>query len=299
MIPPSQTALQSSVSTIGLNIALGIVVLIYVTGWLRMRAAFPNLISIRRLAAFSTGLLCIWIAIGSPLAGLDAVSLTVHMVQHLLLMTIAPPLILLGAPAVILLRGLPQSIPRHVLRPVLRSSAFKRLGHTLTNPVICWLAAALVLICWHVPAVFELAMQLDWLHKLEQASFLVSGLLFWWPVILPWPTSAKWPRWSMPLYLFCATLPCDILSGFLVFCDRLVYMSYMSAPRFLGMTALEDQQCAAALMWVSVTFIFLIPAFMITMQMLCPPNSSQPERTWAAQAETPRQVLDPSRLWSI
>ena len=68
-------------------------------------------------------------------------------------------------------------------------------------------------------------------HLIEDASFFVSGLLFWWPVIQPWPSTAKWPRWSMPLYLFLATLPCDVLSAFLAFSDRLVYSVYTLGPR--------------------------------------------------------------------
>ena len=94
--------------------------------------------------------------------------------------------------------------------------------------------------------------------------------MFWWPVIQPWPSSARWPRWSIPLYLFCATLPCDALSAFLVFCDRVVYRPYLSAPRVFAISPLADQQSAAALMWVSVTIILLVPAVVVTMQILAP-----------------------------
>jgi putative membrane protein len=105
-------------------------------------------------------------------------------------------------------------------------------------------------------------------HVVEHACFVGSGFLFWWPVVRPWPSVVSWPRWGMLLYLFLATLPCDILSGFLVFCDRVVYPSYLTAPRPFGISALEDQQCAGALMWTCVTLIYLLPAAILTVQLL-------------------------------
>jgi putative membrane protein len=110
----------------------------------------------------------------------------------------------------------------------------------------------------------------------EYATFVVAGLLFWRPVISAL-TVSKSQRWSTPVYLFLATLPCDVLSAFLVFCGRVVYPSYLSAPRLFALSPLEDQQCAGALMWVAVTFAYLVPAVVITMQLLSPATeSSQP-----------------------
>ena len=262
--------LQSWSNLLGLDLALCLTALVYARGWFRLRSAFPNLLSPWRLAAFFAGIISIWIAIGSPLNAFDDVSLTVHMLQHLLLMSLAPPLILVGAPQLPLLHGLPQPLARGVVSPILRWAPVKRLGDLIANPAFGWFAAAAALIGWHVPAIFALALRWNWLHELEHASFLGAGLLFWWPVIQPWPSVARWPRWSIPLYLFCATLPCDALSAFLVFCDRVVYSPYLSAPRVFAWSALEDQQCAAALMWVSVTILLLVPAVMVTIQILAP-----------------------------
>jgi putative membrane protein len=243
-----------------------------------LRSVIPDLISLWRFAAFIAGIVFLWIAIGSRLNAFDDALLTVHMVQHLLLMSIAPPLILLGAPQLPLLHGLPRSFACSVVSPILRSSPVKRAGHLIANPAFCWLAAALALIGWHVPTVFQLALRWNWLHEIEHACFLGAGLLFWWPVIQPWPSVARWQRWSIPLYLFCATLPCDALSAFLAFCDRVVYSSYLSAPRVFAWSPLEDQQFAAALMWVSVTIILVVPAVVITMQILAPDEARTPAR---------------------
>ena len=123
-------------------------------------------------------------------------------------------------------------------------------------------------------------MQSYWWHEVEHACFLTTGLLFWWPVIQPWPSVARWPRWSTPLYLFLATLPCDALSAFLTFCDRVVYGSYAAAPHLDGISPLGDQEFAGALMWVSVTFIYLAPAVVVTIQLLSPsrPNFLEEDR---------------------
>jgi cytochrome c oxidase assembly factor CtaG len=226
----------------------------------------------------------------------DDVSLTVHMVQHLLLMAIAPPLILLGSPALPLLQGIPQSVARRIVGPFLRWRLVKWLGRLITNPAICWLAATLALIAWHVPAAFELALRWDWMHELEHACFFGTGLLFWWPVVQPWPSTARWPRWSIPLYLFCAMLPCDVLSAFLAFCDRVVYSSYLSAPRLFAISALQDQECAAALMWTCVTIILLVPAVVVTIQILSPERSHLPEETRTQFQRIAGQALDASKL---
>src|SRR5580658_2108389 len=158
-----QSVLQSWSAPLGVPISLCLAALVYARGWFLLRSAFPGLISGGRLAAFFAGILCVWAAIGSPLAAFDDLSLTVHMVQHLLLMAIAPPLILLGAPALPLLQGIPQSVARRIVGPFLRWRSVKWLGRLITNPAICWLAATLALITWHVPAAFELALRWDWM----------------------------------------------------------------------------------------------------------------------------------------
>src|ERR1700691_5059017 len=276
-----QPILQSWSAPLGVDLALGLVALVYARGWFRLRPTFPNLISLWRLAAFFAGIAFVWIAIGSPLNAFDDASLTVHMLQHLLLMSVAPPLILLGAPQLPLLHGLPHFLARGVVGPILRLNPVKRFGHFISNPTFCWLAAAFALLGWHVPAVFGLALRWNWLHELEHATFLATGLLFWWPVVQPWPGVAQWPRWSIPLYLFCATLPCDALSAFLAFCDRVIYSSYLSAPRMFAWSPLADQQCAAAMMWVAVTIILVIPAIVVTMRILAPQEAASSQEAFA------------------
>jgi putative membrane protein len=263
-----QDALQSWTFPVSLTLAITLVAFAYLLGWRHLRSAGASLIPAWRAVIFLLGLFLIWTALGSPLAVFDEALLTVHMIQHLLLMTIAPPLILLGAPVMPLLHGLPRKFVQTVLAPIFRWPPTQHVGRLLSQPAVCWLAASATLVGWHVPAAFTLGLQSEGWHVVEHACFLGSGFLFWWPVVQPWPSVATWPRWSILIYLFLATLPCDILSGFLVFCDRVVYPTYLTAPRPFAISALEDQQCAAALMWTCVTIVYLVPAAIVTIQLL-------------------------------
>jgi putative membrane protein len=244
--------------------------LVYLRGWLRLRSSLPNVIGVWRFIAFMSGVVALWAAVGSPLASMDHHLLTAHMAQHLLLMTVAAPLILLGEPTITLLHGLPQRLVGSVLTPFLRWPLVEGLGCIVSHPVFCWLAATGAVIGWHIPALFELGMQSAEWHALEHANFFVAGLLFWWPVVQPWPSLASWSRWGIPLYLFLATLPCDALSAFLTFCGHVVYPHYVSAPSVFDISPLADQECAGALMWVWVTLVYLAPAVVVTIRMLSP-----------------------------
>jgi cytochrome c oxidase assembly factor CtaG len=102
-------------------------------------------------------------------------------------------------------------------------------------------------------------------HEIEQITFLVAGLLFWRPVIQRWSTTVA-RQWSIPVYLFLATLPCDALAAFLTFCGRAVYPA-LYGPAGVS-AALLDQEVAGSLMWVWVTFVYLLPAVVITIQGL-------------------------------
>jgi len=245
-----------------------LVTLTYLRGWLHLRSTYGRIPG-WRAASFLGGLLLIWIALGSPIVALVHQLLTVHMVQHLLLMTLAPPLVWLGEPAMAFASGLPRPL---VSALTFRSPLAQHLVHVLTQPAFCLFAASAALVGWHIPAAFALSMNSGLWHIVQQATFLVTGLLFWWPVVQPWPSISR-PALSTILYLFFATLPCDILSGFLVFCDRVVYANYLSSSHIFGFSALGDQQCAGALMWTCVTIVYLVAGAVLTVHLLSPESA--------------------------
>ena len=267
MTSNAQAILESWSAPIGVNVSLCLTGLIYTRGWLHLHKTFPNLISSWRLAAYLAGIFSLWIAVGSPLEAFDDVSLSVHMVQHLLLMAIAPPLILLGAPVLPLLRGFPRVV-RGPVGQFLCWGPAERVGRLLTDPGICWIAATVALIAWHIPAAFELALRSDFWHEVEHACFFATSLMFWWPVMQPYPSVARWPGWSIPLYLFLGTLPGGALGAFLTFCDRVLYPSYAVAPAIFRASPLEDQVLAGTLMWVVGTFVYTVAAVILTVRLL-------------------------------
>jgi cytochrome c oxidase assembly factor CtaG len=237
-------------------------------GWLRVRASSAQAVAAWRAAGFLLGLALIWIAVASPFASGDAHLLTVHMVQHLVLMSLAPPLIWLADPARLLACALPSWLTESVVLPIARWRPIQRLGRLLGHPFVCWVAATTALVVWHVPALLTLSVHSNAWHAIEHGSFLAGGLLFWWPVVQPWPSSSTERPWSIVLYLFLATLPCDVLSGFLVFSERIAYPMYLSAPRHASVSVLDDQQRAGALMWTAVTIIYLVAGVIIATRAL-------------------------------
>lgn len=270
MSPEAQSILREWSPPIVINVAILLILFVYLRGWLQLWRSSPRLIARSRAATFLAGMFCLWIAIGSPLAAFDESSLTIHMVQHILLMLVVPPLLLLGAPSMPLLHGLPQWLVRTTLGPLLRWPSVQALGKFLTYPLVCWILCAVALIAWHVPSAFELALRSDTWHEIEHACFLLTSILFWWPVVQPFPSEPRWPRWSIPLYLFLGMFPGSALGAFLAFCDRVLYPSYTEAIPVFGITPLQDQILAGAIMWVFGFFVCVIPAVLITLKLLSP-----------------------------
>ena len=256
-----------------LTLALVLTEVIYLRGWRSFRSDRARNISPLRAVSFLVGLCLLWVAVASPIAALDHELLTVHMLQHLLLMTLAPPLIWLGTPVGPISHGLPRRFVKS-LASLWQLRATKKFTEILGRPKFAWLAACAALVGWHIPKVFALGMQSVGWHLFEHLSFLITGLLFWRPVVQPSAVESRRDL-SMILYLFFATLPCDILSGFLVFCDRVVYSMYFSSSHLFGFSPLVDQQCAAALMWTCVTVVYFVAGSIFTIRLLSPQSLSQ------------------------
>lgn len=270
MSPAVQSLLNEWSPPIALDVILLLIAIVYLRGWLSLRGSSPGLFPGTKLAAFWAGMFSLWVAIGSPLSAFDDASLTAHMVQHILLMLVVPPLVLLGSPALPLLHGFPQWFVRFVLGPFLRSRPVQAVGKALVQPLVCWILAAVAMIGWHVPSAFELALRSDFWHEVEHICFLSTSILFWWPVIQPFPSEARWPRWAIPVYLFLGMFPSSAVGAFLAFYDRVLYPSYRQAPALFVNSALADQVLAGSLMWVLGMFVCFVPAVVITLNLLSP-----------------------------
>jgi len=251
--------------------------LIYFLGWNKLRRQVPSRYPLSRLACFLAGLAAIYLSLASPLDAFASFLLTAHMVQHLLLTMVAPPLLLLGAPQLPLLCGLPRHLVSRVLGPFLLWPLLKSFLHRLMHPIVCWVLFVLSNVLWHLPDFYELALRSPSWHKFEHFCFLATALLFWWHVVEPWPSHPYWPRWTMIPYLLLADLQNTALAGFLSFYDRIAYPTYANAPRF-GIAPLSDQATAGAIMWVPGSIAFIVPAAIIAMQFLSPSRLVRPSQ---------------------
>jgi cytochrome c oxidase assembly factor CtaG/polyferredoxin len=268
---------------------------IYLRGWRILHRSLPVRFPVWRAWAFTTGLGLVWIAVASPLDAFAGLLLSVHMVQHLLLLMAAPPLLLLGAPILPMLRGLPRRFAREGLGPFLIWPPLRRVGSAITHPTVCWLAMAVTLVGWHAPAAFGLTLRSSLWHKTEHVCFLCASLLFWWPVIRPFPSHARWPRWSIPFYLLGADLTNTALSAVLTFSDHPLYRHYALAPRLFGISVLGDQACAGVIMWVPGSLAFLVPAVVSLTRTLAPQHALVRPGARGAEPPTPAR-LKPPRL---
>jgi cytochrome c oxidase assembly factor CtaG len=204
-----------------------------------------------RIACFSLGSLAIFLALVSPLDAAADRLLSMHMLQHVVLTTIGPPLVLLGlAPA--------------QLSALLRPGLLNRLARALTNPVF---AAALFIInmwFWHVPTIYQEALTNLTVHVVMHIAFLATGLIFWWPVVQPLPRLARIGEGARLLYLFVTGFPMALLALLLIASGSVVYGYYETPPHLWGISPLVDQQVAGVIMgalgeaaaFIAITFLF-------------------------------------------
>src|SRR4051812_21732584 len=155
----------------GTVLILLVTALVYMRGWLRLQKVLAHQFSALRLLSFLTGLALLFIALESPLDAFSFLLLQAHMVQHLLLMMVVPPLLLLGQPMLPVLRGLPRSFVKEGLGPFLRWPALQKFGGLVVHPAFAWIVYNVFVIGWHVPFFYELAMHSPRWHDLEHAAF--------------------------------------------------------------------------------------------------------------------------------
>ena len=242
--------------------------LVYLRGWLALRRTRPDTLPVWRLLSFLAGVFAIFVAVSSPLDTYSETLLFMHMTQHFVLMSVAPPLIVLGCPFVPILRGLPRSIVRWIGGPVFRSAVAHRAQELFSRLPFAWLAMNLTYVGWHIPKAYEFALAAENWHNFEHFCFFMTSVLFWWPVLQPWPLRRRVNSWIIIPYLLTSDLVNTGLSAFLCFSGRLLYPSYALVDRPFGLDALTDQIAAGAFMWVFGSVVFLIPAIYLTARFL-------------------------------
>jgi len=192
----------------------------------------------RQVASFAAALLVLGVALNGPLHNLsDYYLFSAHMVQHLVLMLLFPPLLLYGTPA-------------WVVRPLVRPGWVRRLATSITRPVPAAAIFTAPTALWHFPVFYEAALRHHGLHIVQHLVFIAVAVVMWWPILSPVP---ELPRLSYPgqmLYLFLLGIPMSVMGALITLADDALYPFYTTARRVWGLAPLVYQQIGGLIMWV-------------------------------------------------
>jgi putative membrane protein len=199
-----------------------------------------------KAVSFFAGLAVMFVALTGPVHELsDYYLFSAHMIQHMLLAFAMPPLLLYGAPG-------------WMLRPLLRDPRLLRLGRALTRPIGAFAVFNVILVAWHLPPLYNLAMEQHPVHIAEHLMIMAGSVVLWWPVLSPLP---ELPRAAYPvqlLYLFVVGLPMVMVAIFITMAETVLYPYYAAAPRvWESLTPRADQHLGGLIMWIPGGFVFL------------------------------------------
>jgi putative membrane protein len=214
-----------------------------------------------RAGGFAAGLVAVAVALFSPLDPLGGQLCAAHMIQHLLLLTVAAPLLAEGAPSRAMLWAFPAAARRGFGRWWHRRPVLQWGAGLIGTPPAAWVLSVAALVLWHLPGPYRLALGDERVHALEHFSFLATGFLFWWVVLRPDGYRRLEPGAGV-LYVFTAGLPAGLLGALLTFAGRPLYAGQSAGAPAWGLTALGDQQLAGLLMWMPGGLVYLAAAAM-------------------------------------
>lgn len=220
----------------------------------RVNAAHPaNPVPRRRSVSWYLGVFAILVALDSGIERYDTTLFSVHMVQHLLLTLVAPPLLLAAGPITLLLRASGPNTRRRWILPLLHA----RVVRAVSFPVVAWLLFAGVMWASHFSPLFDAALEDEWLHRLEHGLYLGAALLFWWPAVGPDPSPWRLGPAVKVLYVGLQMPQNTFLAIAILWAGAPLYPHYATVPRDWGPTPLADQQLAGAIMWLGGDLLFL------------------------------------------
>jgi putative membrane protein len=251
---------------IHLEVVLGVLVLaaLYTRAVIAARAPM----ALAQPLAFFGGCAALLIALNGPLHDLsDYYLASAHMVQHLVLTLVAPPLWLAGTPGVVLDR---------FLEPLLRWGLLAGTARAVTRPLLALSLYAVALVGWHLPGPYNAALEHHGWHIAEHITLLVTGVLAWWPILSPSRLLPALPYAAQLLYLFVFGMPMTVVAAFVTGAERPLYPWYEAAPRLFGLTPLADQQLAGVIMWVPASLIPLV-AFTVVFFRWAAAEPDEPE----------------------
>jgi len=236
----------------------------YTMGWLRLRQRGSRLATGMRLASYYGGLLALALSLLSPIDRLGGQLFFMHMIQHLLSMMVAAPLLWLASPFPIVLWGLPAFVRRWATGLLASGAPFRALMAAVTRPGLAWILFIVVYLGWHEPALYNLALRREWVHDVQHMTFFAAAMLYWWHAIGAAPRIHKrLPNWGRMAFLL-ATIPPNMIAGVVIaFAAAPIYTYYESIPRLWGFSVLQDQQLGGAIMWIPGSMMFLVATLIV------------------------------------
>jgi putative membrane protein len=222
------------------------------------------IISSGRIAAFWCGLGTMAIALASPLDTATATVFTAHMIQHVLLIAVGPPLILIGKPMTVMMIGLPRSWRRPIATITHRIPPIAAVIGILTTPIVAFLMHAGTLWIWHDPGLYQAAVRHEWIHAIEHGTFIVTAFLYWWAII---PVGGHARHTVGPavgiLSVFGMGMQGAALGAILTFWGSVIYPVYDGRSELWGLSSLSDQRLAGLIMWIPAGSVYVAIAMML------------------------------------
>ncbi len=237
---------------------------LYAMGWRRLRRSGREqpFLPTWRAWCFAGGLLVIVLALLSPIDALADQLFWAHMVEHLLLILVAAPLLLFGAPLLPILWGIPSGDRRAVARLFLvRRSPIHRVFTWLTQPLVSGVLFIVTIGYWHIPVFYDAAQGRTLIHDLEHLMFFVTALLYWWPVIHPTGGKRRLGYGLAIFYLLPPSIEGALVGAFLTFAPTPIYATYRHVGTLFGLTGQEDQQLGGLIMWIPGGLVYLAGVF--------------------------------------
>jgi putative membrane protein len=210
----------------------------YGIGPLRRRHGWGLPASAGQILSFCTALLVLLVSLNGPVHDLsDYYLFSIHMVQHLVLTLVFPPLLLAG-------------LPGWLIRPLAVRSGIYQLARAITRPWVAALLFSASIAVWHLQPFYDLMMRSHEVHIATHLMFMVTATIMWWPVMSPLPELPRLAPLPGILYLFLVCLPMQAVGAFITFADNVLYPWYLAAPRTWGLSPLDDQRLGGLLMWI-------------------------------------------------
>lgn len=256
-----------------------------------------------RSASYLCGLAVLWVALMSPIDVLSGQFFFMHMIQHLLLVMVAPPLLLVGNPMPIMMWGLPVALRKEVGRWLSREALFRRAVAALTTPGLVWLAFVAALVGWHDPGAYDAALRSDFVHDLEHLTFFGTAVLFWWHVIGAAPRIHKPMSKGLRIGYTLSVVPPNMITGVVIsFTADPLYPYYATVARPWQITVQQDQMLGGTLMWIPGSMMYLVAALILLARFVRAEDAAQSpavEPLESDEALAPMSLVEQKGLTSL